>query len=163
MAPGTDKRRADSLGRGIGVRLFVQKYARKEGVGRHGFDRFHGHDVADGHRGFAQAADSLVRHLDLAGDRGRALDRYRDRRAGAFTSVTGLDSSAWRFSRGWPGSPPTVLEVGREGLLPMMLTSADPWLRAAVFEKSGHLPFCEEPDAFVSKVETFLPSGRSAR
>jgi proline iminopeptidase len=29
----------------------------------------------------------------------------------------------------------------------------------AVFEKSGHLPFCEEPDAFVKRVEAFL-SGR---
>ena len=26
----------------------------------------------------------------------------------------------------------------------------------AVFEKSGHLPFCEEPDAFVARIDSFL-------
>lgn len=36
---------------------------------------------------------------------------------------------------------------------------AVPGSQFAVFEKSGHLPFCEEPDAFVSRVESFL-SGR---
>ena len=30
----------------------------------------------------------------------------------------------------------------------------------AVFEKSGHLPFCEEPDAFVTRVDSFLRGGR---
>jgi proline iminopeptidase len=33
---------------------------------------------------------------------------------------------------------------------------AIPGSELAVFEKSGHLPFCEEADAFVSRVEAFL-------
>jgi proline iminopeptidase len=33
---------------------------------------------------------------------------------------------------------------------------AIPGSEFAVFEKSGHLPYCEESDAFVSKVEAFL-------
>jgi proline iminopeptidase len=33
---------------------------------------------------------------------------------------------------------------------------AIPGSQFAVFEKSGHLPFCEEPDAFVKRVEGFL-------
>jgi len=31
-----------------------------------------------------------------------------------------------------------------------------PGSELAVFEKSGHLPFCEEPDAFLSRVQAFL-------
>jgi pimeloyl-ACP methyl ester carboxylesterase len=29
-----------------------------------------------------------------------------------------------------------------------------------VFERSGHLPFYEEPEAFVRTLETFLTAGR---
>ena len=41
-------------------------------------------------------------------------------------------STAWRIHRAIPNS------------------------RFAVFERSGHLPFFEEPEAFVSAVEAFL-------
>jgi len=33
---------------------------------------------------------------------------------------------------------------------------AIPGSEFAVFEKSGHLPFCEEPVSFLSRVEAFL-------
>jgi len=33
---------------------------------------------------------------------------------------------------------------------------AIPNAQFTVFEKSGHLPFTEEPDAFASRVESFL-------
>src|SRR5262245_59441032 len=33
---------------------------------------------------------------------------------------------------------------------------AIPGSEMAIFEKSGHLPFCEEPDAFIQRVEGFL-------
>ena len=33
---------------------------------------------------------------------------------------------------------------------------AIPGAELAVFEKSGHLPFCEESEAFVSRLEAFL-------
>jgi len=33
---------------------------------------------------------------------------------------------------------------------------AIPGAELAVFEKSGHLPFCEEPDSFLTRVEAFL-------
>jgi proline iminopeptidase len=36
------------------------------------------------------------------------------------------------------------------------MSQAIPGARFVVFEKSGHLPFYEEPDAFAATVEEFL-------
>jgi len=56
---------------------------------------------------------------------------------------------------------PTLVVTGRYdfNVAPSVAWSihrAVPGSELAVFEKSGHLPFCEESDAFVSRVEAFL-------
>lgn len=56
---------------------------------------------------------------------------------------------------------PTLVVTGRYdfNVAPSVAWSiqrAIPGAELAVFEKSGHLPFCEESDAFVSRVEAFL-------
>lgn len=56
---------------------------------------------------------------------------------------------------------PTLVVTGRYdfNVAPSVAWSihrAIPGSELAVFEKSGHLPFCEETDGFVSKVEAFL-------
>jgi proline iminopeptidase len=56
---------------------------------------------------------------------------------------------------------PTLVITGRYdfNVAPSVAWSihrAIPGSELAVFEKSGHLPFCEETDGFVSKVEAFL-------
>ena len=65
----------------------------------------------------------------------------------------------------WPLLPtftmPTVVVTGRFDINVAPSTAwkihkAIPGSRFAVFEKSGHLPFFEEPDAFVALVESFL-------
>jgi proline iminopeptidase len=56
---------------------------------------------------------------------------------------------------------PTLVVTGRYDFnvapsVAWAIHGAIPRSELAVFEKSGHLPFCEEPAAFVSRVETFL-------
>jgi proline iminopeptidase len=56
---------------------------------------------------------------------------------------------------------PTLVATGRYdfNVAPSVafgIQRAIPGSELAVFEKSGHLPFCEESDAFVAKVEAFL-------
>ncbi len=56
---------------------------------------------------------------------------------------------------------PTLVVTGRYdfNVAPSVawgIHKAIPGSELAVFEKSGHLPFCEEPDAFLKRVEGFL-------
>ena len=56
---------------------------------------------------------------------------------------------------------PTLVVTGRYdfNIAPSVayaIHKAIPGSDYAVFEKSGHLPFCEEPDAFIQRVEGFL-------
>jgi proline iminopeptidase len=56
---------------------------------------------------------------------------------------------------------PTLVVTGRYdfNVAPSVawgIAKAIPGSDLAIFEKSGHLPFCEEPDAFLKRVETFL-------
>jgi proline iminopeptidase len=56
---------------------------------------------------------------------------------------------------------PTLVITGRFDMnvapvFAYQMYRAIPGAQFAVFEKSGHLPFTEEPDAFASQVESFL-------
>jgi len=56
---------------------------------------------------------------------------------------------------------PTLVVTGRYDFnvapsVAWAIHKAIPGSELAVFEKSGHLPFCEEPGAFLTRVETFL-------
>jgi proline iminopeptidase len=56
---------------------------------------------------------------------------------------------------------PTLVATGRYDFnvapsVAWAIHQAIPGAEFAVFEKSGHLPFCEEPDAFLSRVGAFL-------
>ena len=56
---------------------------------------------------------------------------------------------------------PTLVITGRYDFnvapsIAWAIHRAIPGSEFAVFEKSGHLPYCEEPDAFVQRVESFL-------
>ena len=56
---------------------------------------------------------------------------------------------------------PTLVVTGRYDFnvapsVAFAIHNAIPGSEIAVFEKSGHLPYCEEPDAFIRRVETFL-------
>ena len=56
---------------------------------------------------------------------------------------------------------PTLVVTGRYdfNVAPSVawgIARAIPGSELAIFEKSGHLPFCEEPDAFLRRVEAFL-------
>jgi proline iminopeptidase len=56
---------------------------------------------------------------------------------------------------------PTMVVTGRYDFnvapsVAYAIHKAIPASEFAVFEKSGHLPYCEEPDAFVKRVEAFL-------
>src|SRR5262245_20965132 len=56
---------------------------------------------------------------------------------------------------------PTLVATGRYDFnvapsVAWSIARAIPGSDLAIFEKSGHLPFCEEPDAFLKRLETFL-------
>jgi proline iminopeptidase len=56
---------------------------------------------------------------------------------------------------------PTLVVTGRYDFnvapsVAFAIHKAVPGSQFAVFDKSGHLPFCEEPDAFLTRVEAFL-------
>ena len=56
---------------------------------------------------------------------------------------------------------PTLVVTGRYDFnvapsVAYAIHKAIPKSEFAVFEKSGHLPYCEEPDAFIQRVEAFL-------
>ena len=56
---------------------------------------------------------------------------------------------------------PTLVVTGRYDFnvapsVAWAIHKAIPGSELAIFEKSGHLPFCEEPDAFLKRVEAFL-------
>lgn len=69
----------------------------------------------------------------------------------------------------WPILPqlkmPTLVATGRYDInvapsVAYKIHKAIPGSQFVVFEKSGHLPFYEEPEAFVRAVEAFLAAGR---
>jgi proline iminopeptidase len=56
---------------------------------------------------------------------------------------------------------PTLVVTGRYDFnvapsVAWSIARAIPGSDLAIFEKSGHLPFCEEPDAFLKRVDGFL-------
>jgi proline iminopeptidase len=56
---------------------------------------------------------------------------------------------------------PTLVVTGRYDFnvapsVAWAIHTAIPGSELAVFEKSGHLPFCEERDAFLKRIEAFL-------
>ncbi|MEO7734937.1 MAG: alpha/beta fold hydrolase, partial [Kofleriaceae bacterium] len=60
---------------------------------------------------------------------------------------------------------PTLVITGRYDInvapsVAYKMHKAIPGSQFAVFEKSGHLPFFEEPEAFVRTLEAFLAAGR---
>ncbi|HUD73177.1 MAG TPA: alpha/beta fold hydrolase [Dongiaceae bacterium] len=89
-------------------------------------------------------------------------------RAEGFVFNQKVNKSVWGDAQRFDLNPelpgfrmPTLVITGRYdfNVAPSIawgIHRAIPGSEFAVFEKSGHLPFCEEPDAFVKRVEGFL-------
>ena len=89
-------------------------------------------------------------------------------RADSFVYRQSVNKAVWSDLQRFDLNPelpkfrfPTLVATGRYdfNVAPSVawgIHRAIPGSELAVFEKSGHLPFCEESDAFVSRVETFL-------
>jgi proline iminopeptidase len=95
----------------------------------------------------------------------------RDRevaRSAAFVYKQKVNRMLWTEAQNYDLNPelakyrfPTLVITGRYdfNVAPSVaygIHRAVPNSEFAVFEKSGHLPFCEEPDAFVTRVDAFL-------
>jgi proline iminopeptidase len=95
----------------------------------------------------------------------------RDRevaRSAAFVYKQKVNRMLWTEAQNYDLNPelgkykfPTLVITGRYdfNVAPSVaygIHRAVPNSEFAVFEKSGHLPFCEEPDAFVTRVDSFL-------
>ena len=96
-----------------------------------------------------------------------ARDAYLAR-SSSFVFRPKINKALWSEAAGYDLNPelgkykfPTLVVTGRYdfNVAPSVaygIHTKVPGSQFAVFERSGHLPFCEEPDAFVKKVEAFL-------
>ena len=149
---------------------FIFKYIFPEGIDRQGVL-----DFADALGDSASGKESLAEYLRMlfVSERKRdefmaRADRYRYTRSVNET----LNTDLAKYDM-WPLLPslkmPTVVMTGRYDINVAPSTAwkihkAIPGSRWEVFEKSGHLPYFEEPDKFVRVVEDFLgtPAARAA-
>ena len=89
-------------------------------------------------------------------------------RSSSFVYRQKVNKSVWNDLQRFDLNPelpkfrfPTLVVTGRYDFnvapsVAWAIHKAIPGSELAVFEKSGHLPFCEEPDAFLQRLEAFL-------
>jgi len=89
-------------------------------------------------------------------------------RSSAFVYRQKVNKAVWNDLQRFDLNPelpkfkfPTLVITGRYDFnvapsVAWAIHNAIPGSEFAVFEKSGHLPFCEEPDAFLHRLEAFL-------
>jgi proline iminopeptidase len=153
---------ADSAAPKWGDTEFIFKYIFPEGVERQGVL-----DFSDALGDTTAGQESLREYLQMLFVSAEKRDEFLSRRSTyhyAREVNEKLNADLARYDM-WPALPgltmPTLVLTGRYDINVAPSTAwrihkAIPGSRWAVFEKSGHLPYFEEPERFVNVVEEFL-------